>query len=231
MCELKGIDVSDWQGEIKWGVVKDHIDFAIIRAGYGQNNIDSMASINAIGCRTNNIPFGFYWFSYAYTVDMAIKEANHFINFVKDYAPRYPLYFDFEYDSYDYARRNGVTVTRELLNEMATAFCETLEKNGYYAGIYANCDYIVNHYGEGIFNKFDLWYADWTKANTSPRKTNLWQYSSTGFVEGVDTKVDLNIAYVDFPKLMVERGLNKLTPPTFKCPHGCPHCPHSGGNL
>ena len=36
MKELKGIDVSAWQGQIDWDAVKaDGIDFAILRCGYG----------------------------------------------------------------------------------------------------------------------------------------------------------------------------------------------------
>ena len=33
---LKGIDVSVWQGTIDWSEVKNEIDFAILRAGYGR---------------------------------------------------------------------------------------------------------------------------------------------------------------------------------------------------
>ena len=32
-----GIDVSQHQGVIDWELVKRHIDFAIIRCGYGQD--------------------------------------------------------------------------------------------------------------------------------------------------------------------------------------------------
>lgn len=32
-----GIDVSQYQGIIDWEKVKKHIDFAILRCGYGQD--------------------------------------------------------------------------------------------------------------------------------------------------------------------------------------------------
>lgn len=38
--------------------------------------------------------------------------------------------------------KNGVNITKTLLKSMATSFCEHLEKNGFYAGIYTNEDYI-----------------------------------------------------------------------------------------
>lgn len=224
-----GIDVSVYQGDIDWAVVKEHIDFAIIRAGYGKNNIDSKAKQNIRGCEENGIPFGMYWFSYAYTVEMARNEAKYLLDLIKGHTPLLPLYFDFEADSENYAKRNGVTVTQKLLCDMATAFCEELENAGYYAGIYANNDYIKNKYGETIFKSYDLWYAQWGVFEPN-RLTNLWQHSSTGKVRGISGNVDLDIAYLDFPTLIKEKQLNGYKPePEFVCPHGCPHCPHSKG--
>ena len=58
-----GIDVSQYQGLINWEVVKNHIDFAIIRCGYGQDIIgqdDELFKRNADECTRLNIPFGVY---------------------------------------------------------------------------------------------------------------------------------------------------------------------------
>lgn len=226
---LKGIDVSAWQGDIDWSAVKNSIDFAIIRAGYGKNNIDKKAEQNVKGCEDNNIPFGLYWFSYAYTVEMARKEAQHLLQFVEGHTPLFPLYFDFEYDSVEYAKKNGAIITNNLLCEMATAFCKELESAGYYAGIYANNDYVKRMFGEDIFKMYDLWYARWDVSEPG-RSVNLWQNSSTGKVNGISGNVDTNIAFVDFPTLIKDSGLNGCkAKPEFVCPHACPHCPHSSG--
>lgn len=227
---IKGIDVSTFQGTIDWSKVKNNVGFAIIRAGYGKNNIDDKAEQNVKGCEANGIPFGLYWFSYAYTPEMARNEAKYLLQFVKGHIPLLPLYFDFEYDSIEYAKKNGVIITNKLLREMATAFCEELENAGYYAGIYANADYIKGMYGEEIFKKYDLWYAYWD-ASKPNREVNLWQSSSTGKVPGISGNVDTDVSYIDFPTLIKERGLNGYKPtPPFVCPHGCPHCPHSNTN-
>lgn len=222
-----GIDVSSWQGDIDWGVVKNNIDFAIIRAGYGKNNIDEKAEQNVKGCEDNGVPFGLYWFSYAYTVEMARKEAQYLLHFIKGHTPLFPLYFDFEYDSVEYAKKQGVVITNKLLCDMATAFCEELEEAGYYAGIYANNDYVTRMFGEDIFKTYDLWYALWD-APEPDRAVNLWQSSSTGKFKGISGNVDINVSFTDFPTLIKERGLNGYKPePEFVCPHSCPHCPHS----
>ena len=221
MC---GIDVSTHQGNIDWSAVKGKTDFVIIRAGYGKNNVDARAKQNVQGCEANGIPFGLYWFSYAYTVEMARKEAQYLLEFVNGHTPLLPLYFDFEYDSENYANKNGVTITQKLLCDMATAFCEELENAGYYAGIYANNDYIKNRYGEDIFKTYDLWYAQWGVEHPS-RNVHLWQYTSEGKMSGISGNVDKNYSYIDFPALIKERKLNGYAP--FVCPLGYTDCPHS----
>ena len=178
-----GIDVSKWQGKINWSKAKKYIDFAIIRAGYGKGNVDEYANYNIEQCEKYKIPYGLYWFSYAYNKDMAEREADYLLRVIGYHKPEYPLYFDFEYDSVDYAK-----------------------KNGFYAGIYTNEDYIKNKYPSEIFDRFDLWYA---RYNTEPnRDVNLWQKSSTGKISGINVNVDLDVAYIDFPSLMKEKHLN-----------------------
>lgn len=201
-----GIDVSKWQGKINWSKAKKYIDFAIIRAGYGKGNVDEYANYNIEQCEKYKIPYGLYWFSYAYNKDMAEREADYLLRVIGYHKPEYPLYFDFEYDSVDYAKKNGVNITKTLLKSIATSFCEHLEKNGFYAGIYTNEDYIKNKYPSEIFDRFDLWYA---RYNTEPnRDVNLWQKSSTGKISGINGNVDLDVAYIDFPSLMKEKHLN-----------------------
>ena len=224
---MTGVDVSTHNGVVNWELAKQNIDFAIIRAGYGKNNIDKCAKQNVEGCEKNGIPFGLYWFSYAYTVDMARNEAKYLIEFIKGHTPLFPLYFDFEYDSVNYAKKNGVTITTKLLCDMATAFCEELENAGYYAGIYANDDYVKYIYRDDIFKTYDLWYAKWG-ADVPGRSVNLWQFTDNGDVKGITGNVDINHAYIDFPSLIKSKGLNGYKEePKFVCPMGCPHCPHS----
>lgn len=222
-----GIDVSSWQGEVDWDKVKEQVDFVIIRCGFGKKTIDNQAKRNLEMCSKLKIPFGAYWFSYATSVDTAKQEANSLLEVLRGYKPEYPLYFDFEYSSFNYAKQNGVVVTNKLLNEMATAFCEVLEDAGYYAGIYANNDYITRMYGEDIFSKYDLWYAHWGVSEPG-RMVNMWQYTDAGKIAGIVGDVDCNFAYKDYPTIMLQNGLNGVTSePHFVCPNGCPHCPHS----
>lgn len=199
---LKGIDVSTWQGQIDWEKAKTDIDFAIVRIGFGTGTRDNMAKRNIQELNRLGIPYGVYYFSYAYTEEMARKEAKNTIAYLKEFGaePFYPVYFDWEGDSRDYAKKQGVTVSNDLLRKMTVAFCEEIKAAGYYPGIYTNPSYIKNYYGTEIFKTYDLWLAHW--ATKPAYDANVWQYSDQGKVAGINGRVDMNYCYVDYPAII-----------------------------
>lgn len=199
---LKGIDVSTWQGQIDWEKAKKEIDFAIIRIGFGAGTRDNTAKRNIQELNRLGIPYGVYYFSYAYTEEMARKEAKNTIAYLKEFGaePSYPVYFDWEGDSRDYAKKQGVTVSNDLLRKMTVAFCEEIKAAGYYPGIYTNPSYIKNYYGADIFKKYDLWLAHWVSKTSY--EANVWQYSDQGTVAGINGRVDMNYCYVDYPAII-----------------------------
>ncbi|HHD2882938.1 TPA: GH25 family lysozyme, partial [Clostridium perfringens] len=115
---LKGIDVSEHQGRIDWERVKGNIDFAILRAGYGRNNIDKQFIRNIEECNRLCIPVGIYWFSYAWNTEMARNEARYVLEAIKGYRVDYPISYDLEYDTLNYASKNGVTIGKRLATDM-----------------------------------------------------------------------------------------------------------------
>lgn len=199
---LKGIDVSTWQGQIDWEKAKADIDFAIVRIGFGAGTRDNTAKRNIQELNRLGIPYGVYYFSYAYTEEMARKEAKNTISYLKEFGaePSYPVYFDWEGDSRDYAKKQGVTVSNDLLRKMTVAFCEEIKAAGYYPGIYTNPSYIKNYYGTDIFKTYDLWLAHW--ATKPAYDANVWQYSDQGTVAGINGRVDMNNCYVDYPAII-----------------------------
>lgn len=208
----KGIDVSYAQGKIDWSKLKGTVDFAIIRAGYGQGHTDKQAIRNISECMDKEIPFGLYWFSYAWSDATAINEANYLKDVVTATGakPEYPLYFDYEGDSSDYyAKIKGVKPTDEQITNFAKMFCTTLENDCYYAGIYANKDYAQRMRGvdPDIFKRTALWFAQW-QVTKPALSCGLWQYSSKGTAPGISGAVDLNYAYVDYPTPIKFYGFN-----------------------
>ena len=203
--DLKGIDVSQHQGKIDWEKVKaDGVKFAILRAGYGKNNIDQQFKRNIAECNRLGIPVGVYWFSYALSVDMAINEANYCLAAIKPYKVDFPVFFDFEYDSVDYAKRCGVTITANSACAMAIAFMQKVKASGYVAGWYANTDYIKRYLNNHVLEQFPLWIANYASKYSYSGKAPvvMWQYSSSGIVNGVPGNCDMNHGYKDYKQVV-----------------------------
>ena len=191
----KGIDVSKWNGSINWKSVKaSGIDYVIIRAGYGTSTVDPQFKTYIEGARNAGLKIGVYWFSYATSPEKAIIEAQKCLETISPYknSITYPVFFDFEYDSVDYANKNGVKVTKNLATSMANAFIDTIESQGYSTGIYTNKDFSSTYYTEDLINSSNLWVAQYSSTNTFGKPYSMWQYSEKGIVPGISGYVDLN---------------------------------------
>lgn len=198
----QGIDISAWQGNIDWDQVKNCIEAIIIRAGYGKNNIDQkwVPSVEAV--RDSSLDVGAYWFSYAYTADMAYMEGCYAANAVKNkFGDRQiPIAFDLEYDSVAYAAKKGVKIGRAEATLFAIRFLTAVKEFGYRPMLYTNIDYIRNYFDLGVIRAaipdLLLWVACW---GSEPKDYNMavWQYSSKGSVAGIIGNVDMDEVYVD----------------------------------
>ena len=198
----KGIDVSTYQGQPDWAKVKaSGVDFAFIRAGYGKNNIDQRCSYNGTNTKANGVTPHFYWFSYAYSQDMVVNEANYLIAEAKKYTSNCMLAWDFEYDSMNYAKNKGVTVSKSTLTNWAVAFCQTVTAAGFTPVIYANEDYVRNYIDiDSVISQTGakLWFARYSSTiGNYGSNAYIWQHSSTGSVPGISGNVDMNIGYFD----------------------------------
>ena len=201
MSMIKGIDVSKHNGKIDWSQVKGQIEFAMIRAGYGKNNIDEKLDYNVKGCKENGIHFGFYWFSYALSLDDVSKEAKYVCDLADKYEPDYPIAFDWEYDSDTYSQKKGLKISNATRALYAERFLSEVEKRGYYAMNYTNIDYLSKGF-DSIMTRFDTWLAQWTTAEKPGRPCGIWQYSSKGKIKGIPGYVDLNYAYKDYASII-----------------------------
>ena len=191
-----GIDVSKHNGGIDWKKVKESgCGFAIIRAGYGmfEAQIDEQFLNNVNGCMENNIPFGVYWFSYASSAADALKEAQVCEKIVSPYLTNIslPIFYDFEYDSDDYAyNKNGQKLTSASRTNIIYTFCNYFKEKGIKIGYYTNKDY----YTTKILPKklpFTLWLAQYNE-NAPEYNAALVQRKSTSKIPGIYGAVDYN---------------------------------------
>ncbi len=194
-----GVDISAYQGTVDFDTLKNKVDFVIIRVGYGKNHLDSMFKRNIAEAHRVGIPYGFYWFSYALSPEDAINEADYLCDAIKYYEPSYPLCFDYEYDSYNYALRNHTNPTESDIVKIATAFLNRIEERGYYAMNYTNIDFLSRGFKQ-LVSRFDTWLAQWAVDKPS-KDCGIWQYTSHHKVGGISGFVDADYAYKDYPTL------------------------------
>lgn len=197
MANLKGIDVSVWNGNINWDAVKGNIDFAILRVGYGgdyTNQDDKTFKQNADACTRLGIPFGVYIYSYANSDIKAKSEAKHILRLVKGYKLSYPIYYDLED-----ANTTGKCSNAAILGFSKT-FANEIQAAGYTVGFYANKYWWTTKLTDSYYNGFSRWVAQYASECTYNGSYDIWQYSSKGTVNGIKGNVDMNICYKDIAK-------------------------------
>ena len=201
---VQGIDVSSHQGEIDWQAVADSgIRFAIIRAafrGYGQEGRlveDSRFVENISGALAAGLDVGVYFFSQAVTVEEAQEELALTLDLIAPYEITYPVVYDWERMPADRDARTH-EVTGETLTAMAAAFCRGAEEAGYTPAVYANQNLAYLTLDLSQLKAWPFWLAQYSSAPTFYYHCDLWQYSHTGTVPGIQGNVDLNLAFRDF---------------------------------
>lgn len=191
-----GIDVSEYQGHIDWAKVREAgIEFVMIRIGWrgqtqGKLTEDTMAQANYAGAKAAGLKIGAYFFSQAITEQEAVAEAEYAMNCIRDWELDLPLVFDWEYVGGE--ARTG-SMDPRLLTDCSVAFCDTVALAGYRPMIYFNL-FQAEHllYLEEL-NRYPFWLAMYSDQMDYPYAVDMWQYSCTGRVPGIETPVDLNL--------------------------------------
>lgn len=192
---FKVIDVSHHEDVTSWDKVKaSGVDGVIIRAGFGKNNIDETFKPFIEGAHAAGLKVGIFWFSYAYSVVMARKEAEYCYNVIKKYKKmiQLPVFFDWEYESMKYAKKHDVITGHTLIRDMTRAFMSYMIGKGFRSGWYTNEDYQK----QGLYkdSDYDKKYIKWYARYTSEKQTDcdIWQYTETGKIPGIIGNVDVN---------------------------------------
>ena len=195
-----GIDVSKHNGNIDWNAVKNSgVSYVIIRCGYrgystGVLVEDPKFRTNIKGAKAAGLKVGAYFYSQAVNEVEAVEEASMAIDLVKGYGLNYPLFLDVEASG---GRADGIS--RETRTAVCKAFCQTVQNSGISAGVYANKNWFTEKINTASLTSYRLWLAQYASSPTyTATRYDLWQYSSTGRISGISTKVDMNISYVNY---------------------------------
>jgi lysozyme len=205
MSEFKGIDVSHWQGAIDWKKVKAAgIQFTIIKSGGSDAGFytDPRWEENYRSAKASGIAVGAYYFVGPACTSAADGQADaqRFLNQLKGKQFEYPVFIDVEATS---------PSTKAGTTEAAIAFCRTLEAAGYYAGIYSSAvSGFRDRLDDSKLTSFTHWVAQYASKCTYGGAYGIWQYSSTGSVNGISGNVDMNISYIDYPSTIKASGFN-----------------------
>lgn len=213
------IDVSYYQSTIDYAKVKAAGIKGVIlrcgRTGYGtakSKQEDSTFQKHYKGFKDVGLPVGAYYYSCATTVAEAKEEAELVKKILNGKQLEYPVYFDTE-DNHDItasgnSKTSQYSIGKTKLTKVAKAFLETLEDAGYYVGIYASKSWLENQLDMSQLDDYAVWLAQYASKPTYGGKYGMWQYSSTGKVNGISGNVDMNWCYVDYPSAIKKAGLN-----------------------
>lgn len=210
---MNGIDVSRWQGNIDFNKVKESgIDFVIIKAGGSDDGFytDGQFEVYYRNAVAAGLHVGAYYFvgPNCYGEVSGIADASRFIKILGDRKFDMPVYIDFEAPSPD---------TRIANTNAVIAFCQTMEKHGYYCGVYASdCSGFVNRLECDRLNDFDKWVAIYGGKPSRVGSYGMWQHTDSGKVAGISGNVDCDIAYKDYPSIIVQNGFNNYPKPEKK---------------
>ena len=197
---MPGIDVSAYQGKINWKKVADSgIEFAIIRLGYrgygtGALVEDSYARTNLEGAAKAGLKVGAYFFSQALNKEEVHEEIDFMLEILEGVEITMPVVFDWEYIS-DTARTANMDA--RTLTDLNLEFCERMTEEGYQPMIYFNPTQARKLMFLYELEAYPFWLAYYTDRMTYPYRFEMWQYTCTGRVPGIQGDVDINLLLLD----------------------------------
>ena len=196
--KLKVIDVSEHQGVIDWNAVKENIDGAILRCGYGDDVVsqdDKQFARNLAECERLGIPRGVYLYSYANTDSHSKSELAHILRLIKGHTFQLPIYIDCEQ-----------TGTESYAPIACKIVCDGIKAAGFTPGVYANTSW-WNNYLTAVTN-YTRWVAQYNTVCTYGGTYDIWQYTDNGTVPGISGAVDMNYCYKEFSDLTEGTAIN-----------------------
>lgn len=205
---FKGVDISQWNGSPNFDIIKQSgVDFVLIRSSYGDVakypfQKDIQFDNNAAKAKAVGMPFGIYHYSYACTVEAAKAEAQGFIALLDGIKPIPHIV------TLDVEERDQYNLSNSQLEAVTKAFIDEVESAGYFCALYSYENFLCK-YSQAFRDEYVIWCAN--TAREPSIDYDIWQYSFTGRINGINGDVDLNRTEIDFPAIIKETGLNGYT--------------------
>lgn len=203
-----GVDLSRFQQGISFDeLVREGVEFVILRGAYHLTKDVEFENFYS-QAKARNLPVGVYLYTIATTPQGAREEAEFLLNNVlRGKQFELPIYIDIEDQRY-YSRPKADN------SAVVKAFCDTLEANDYFAGVYASTYFFATYLDDSLLKAYTHWVAQWSTQLTYPDKSvvGMWQFGGSTnrlrspILAGVN--VDQDYMFKDFPSIIKSYGLN-----------------------
>ncbi len=206
-----GIDVSEHNKTIDFNAVKaDGIDFVYVRVGYTgytkkkfSLNYDKYYDTYINNALAAGLQVGVYWYSQALNVDEAAQEANMLLSAISnpDGSPKYnitmPVVDDYEFASQPKdGRLDTAGLSKDQMTANVLSFVSTISQRGYTPCLYANKTFLEKSVSASQIAPYaKIWLAHYNTVTGYAGDYEYWQFTSSGKVSGISTKVDMNVWY------------------------------------
>ncbi len=189
-----GIDVSRWQEDIDFKKVKEAgASFVMMRLGVQSSDnevtVDSYYEKNIKKAKEAGLKVGVYLYSIATSKEEAINQADFVLKTLNKEKLDLPIVFDWE----SWSSWNSFKISFHDINEIADAFIEKIEDNGYKGMLYSSKFYLETIW----INKknYPVWLAHYTKKTDYAGEHMIWQLCNNGRINGINGDVDIDIMY------------------------------------
>lgn len=208
------IDVSRYQGQIDWAQVAAAGYKGVMLKTVSTNKklskrsdglyIDPTFETNYRNAKAAGLDVGVYYYSYATSEAMADAELALLRQAVYGKEFSLPVCVDVE--------ENKLKQLSTLdLSNLAAYALEQVERMGFYAQLYTYTGYKYELDMARLSSRWDVWLADYTgKPPAVTFKYNSHQHTSKGSVPGISGDVDLNVTTINYPRIIVKKGLTRL---------------------
>ncbi len=201
--EVRGIDISSWQGNVDWEKVRaSGVEFVMLRVGLrklvsGEIVEDTTFETNVKGANTVGIPVGVYFYSSAINELEVLEEASFVLNKIKNYKITYPVAYDME----AFGENRLENVSDERINYNALIFLNYFKSHGYQGMLYGNKTALTYHWNLSRFENHKIWLAHYIEKTDYDRGYDMWQFTDQGQIDGISGNLDLNVAYFAYKEV------------------------------
>lgn len=197
-----GADISKYQDYVDFAALKSAgVDYVMIRVGArgystGQITLDENFDDNMVRAKDAGLEVGVYFYSQAVNEAEAVEEANFVLEHLQNYEITYPVAFWMENISNDKARIDELG--KNDRTTIARAFLNTVKDAGYIPMVYGTKEWLIKEVDLSKLSDYDIWLSQNGDIPDYPYRFSMWQYSSTGDIDGISGYADLNITFIDY---------------------------------